>query len=384
MWWSGPLLGDQPEMVDAIDAVCDRFAAESECKRWDSEKAYPWEAMNALAANGWAALPVPRPYGEQASARDLVVVHQALGRRSLTLAQSYYSLWVLGADALARLGTEEQKARWLPAISSGSALVAFALTEPGSGSDAAALGTRAVQDGGDYLVNGQKTFITGALESDVIVTAVRTRPGERWHDGLSLLMIDPRADGVTIHPLDKIGLRGLSLCEVFLDDVRVPVTGVLGRPDDAWRQLAAGLARERLYLAAISVGSLTDLIGQVLEYAATRETFGKPIGAHQMIAEKIVSMRVAADAGAGLVTAAADMIDAEDPAAAAAASVAKLFATDAYVSATREAMQIFGGNGFTTEYPVSRHYRDCKYLEIGGGTSQIQTIVIGRSMGLPL
>jgi alkylation response protein AidB-like acyl-CoA dehydrogenase len=384
MWWSGPLLGDQPEMVNAIDAVCDRFAPESECKRWDSEKAYPREAMNALAASGWAALPVPRPYGEQASARDLVVVHQALGRRSLTLAQSYYSLWVLGADALARLGTEEQKARWLPAISSGSALVAFALTEPGSGSDAAALGTRAVQDGGDYLVNGQKTFITGALESDVIVTAVRTRPGHRRHDGLSLLMIDPSADGVTIHPLDKIGLRGLSLCEVFLDDVRVPATDVLGRPDDAWPQLAAGLARERLYLAAISVGSLTDLIGQVLEYAATRQTFGKPIGAHQMIAEKIVSMRVAADAGAGLVTAAADMIDAEDPAAAAAASVAKLFATDAYVSATREAMQIFGANGFTTEYPVSRHYRDCKYLEIGGGTSQIQTIVIGRSMGLPL
>jgi alkylation response protein AidB-like acyl-CoA dehydrogenase len=371
-------------MVEAIDAVCDKFAGESECRRWDADKAYPRAAMNALAASGWAALPVPRPYGEQASARDLVVAHQALARRSLTLAQSYYSLWVLGADALDRLGTNEQKARWLPDIASGKALIAFALTEPGSGSDAASLRTRAVRDAGDYVVSGQKVFVTGALESDVIVTAVRTRSGDRRHDGISLLMVDPTADGITIRPLDKIGLRGLSLCEVFLDEARVPAANVLGPPDDAWRQLGAGLARERLYLAAISVGSLSDLIGQVLEYAATRETFGKPIGAHQMIAEKIVAMRVAGDAGAGLVTAAADMVDAGDPGAAAAASVAKLFTTDAYVSATREAMQIFGGNGFTSDYPVSRHYRDCKYLEIGGGTSQIQTIVIGRSMGLPL
>jgi alkylation response protein AidB-like acyl-CoA dehydrogenase len=386
MWWSGPLTADHRAIVEAIDALCDAHATDADCAGWDLDKAYPHKAMDALAAGGWAALAVAPSYGgEAATAADLSIVHRALGRRSLTLAQTYYSLWVLGAEAIHRLGTPAQRELWLPQIARGAARIAFALTEPGSGSDAAALRTRGTRRGDGTVVNGQKVFITGAQHAERIVTAVRTSDQPTKHGGISLLMIDPAAAGVTIRPLNKIGIRGLDLCEVFLDDVYVPDDELLGTPENAWRELGPGLARERLYLAAISVGALTDLIGRTVEYASSRETFGRPIGGHQLIADKIVRMRIAADAGAGLVRHAAELVDAgaaDD--AIAAASVAKLHTTEAYVSAAREATQVFGGYGFTEDYPVARHYRDCKYLEIGGGTSEIQTIVIARSMGLPV
>lgn len=384
-WWSGTLSVEQRAIVDSLDQLCTKYVSAADCERWDAAKAYPFEAMEALANNGWAKLTVPSAYGgESASAGDLAIVHQALGRRSLAVAQAYYSLWVLGAEAINRLGTDDQKKSWLPRIASGTARIAFALTEPDSGSDASALRTRAQLEGDVFNVDGQKVFVTGALVADRIVTAVRTKIADRPQSGITLLMINPNLPGVSIRPLNKIGLRAIDLCEVFLENVKVPASEVLGTVDGAWGDLRSGLAQERLYLAAISVGAIFDLVGLVVEQAKSRMTFGKPIGAHQMIASKIVRMRVAADAAAGLVKEAALLVDDNDPAAPAAAAAAKLFATEAYVSGTREGVQIFGGYGFTEDYPVARHYRDAKYLEIGGGTSEMQIIVLARSMGLPV
>jgi len=385
MWWSGQLTDDQLAIVTALDGLCSQHVTAKHCELWDREKTYPVDAMDALAANSWAALAVPPAYGgEGASAQDLCVVHMALARHSLAVAQAYYSLWVLGAEAISRLGTEEQRAQWLPRLAAGQARIAFALTEPGSGSDAAALSTRADADGDALVISGQKVFITGAAVADMIVTAVRTSSPGRKQDGLSLVMVDPRAAGVTIRPMDKIGLKAIDLCEVFYDNVRVPVTDVLGPLNGAWPALNAGLAKERLFLAAVCAGALFNLVDEVTTYAQNRKSFGVAIGSHQLIAAKIVRMRVAADASAGLVRNAAELLDSGDPLAAEAASVAKLFASEAYVSAARDGVQIFGGAGFTEDVPVARHYRDCKYLEIGGGTSEVQTIVIGRGMGLPL
>jgi alkylation response protein AidB-like acyl-CoA dehydrogenase len=385
MWWSGQLTDDQLAIVTAIDGLCSQHVTAKHCELWDRERAYPVDAMDALAANSWAALAVPPAYGgEGASAQDLCVVHMALARHSLAVAQAYYSLWVLGAEAISRLGTEEQRAQWLPRLAAGQARIAFALTEPGSGSDAAALSTRADADGDALVISGQKVFITGAAVADMIVTAVRTSSPGRKQDGLSLVMVDPRAAGLTIRPMDKIGLKAIDLCEVFYDNVRVPGTDVLGPLNGAWPALNAGLAKERLFLAAVCAGALFNLVDEVTTYAQNRKSFGVVIGSHQLIAAKIVRMRVAADASAGLVRNAAELLDSGHPLAAEAASVAKLFASEAYVSAARDGVQIFGGAGFTEDVPVARHYRDCKYLEIGGGTSEVQTIVIGRGMGLPL
>ncbi|MFT3797486.1 acyl-CoA dehydrogenase family protein [Microbacterium sp.] len=378
------LTEDQQMMVDAIDQICRSIVTDEYSAEIDRVARYPVEVMDALAAQGWAALPVPEEAGGGgASAQDLVVIHETLARHNLVVGQAYFSLWVLGAEAIERLGTPEQKAEWLPRIMEG-ANVAFALTEPGSGSDAAALRTAAIRDGDDFVVNGSKVFITGAAVSEVIITGVRTSTGGRKQEGITSLMIDPTLPGVDIRKLSKMGLKGLDLCEVFFDNVRVPASAVLGAVDTGWAGMLPGLANERLLLAALSVGALRDLLDRCLVHAQQRESFGKPIAGHQLIAEKLVEMRVAIEANHALTMQAAALVDAGDPDAVNVASMAKLSATRDYISATREAVQIFGGYGFTDEYPVSRHYRDCKYLEIGGGTSEIQKIVIARSMGIRL
>ena len=374
----------QQAAIRAVDDLAsDHFGGQYlfEC---DRESRYPVEAMRALAKSGWAALAVPKEYGGEAgSALDLVVVHQAIARHSLAVAQAYYSLWVLGADAIERMGTRAQRDHWLPRIARGEASIAFAMTEPGSGSDAASLATKGtMNDDGDFVVRGQKVFITGAAVANRIITVVRTEADADRHSGLSLLMVDPAAPGVTVRPMKKIGLRALDLCEVFLDDVVVSAGELVGTAGHAWRELRLGLAKERLFLAAISVGAMQDVVERSTSYARDRRAFGQPIGGFQLVADKIVRMRMSLDAATALVRDAARRLDAGDPSATVAASVAKLFCTEAYVTATREGAQVFGGYGFIDEYPIARHYRDAKYLEIGGGTSQVQTIVIARSMGL--
>jgi alkylation response protein AidB-like acyl-CoA dehydrogenase len=369
---------------DAVDAFAAKHLTPDYLDRCDREARYPREAMDALAANGWSALPVPEEFGgEGASITALTTVHEALARHSVVVAQTYFSMWVLGADAVTRLGTPAQQQRWLPQLAAGKSLIAFALTEPESGSDAAALRTSSVRtDSGGFRVSGQKVFITGAAVSDVIVTAVRTSQGKKKHDGISLLLIDPSHEGVTIRPLSKLGIKALDLCEVYFDQVEVERDDVLGGEGQGWAALQPGLGRERLFLAAIAVGGLRDVVERSLTYAKERRSFGKPIGDHQMIAAKLVDMHVALQAATELITRAARLIESNHADAAVAASAAKLFATDAYMSAAREGIQILGGYGYTDDYPLARHYRDAKYLEIGGGTSEIQKIVIARSLGL--
>jgi alkylation response protein AidB-like acyl-CoA dehydrogenase len=374
---------EQRRMAEAVGDLCRRHAAPAAVAAWDAEQRYPAEAMAALADAGWAGLAVPEQFGGGAgSMMDLVCVHRELARHSLALAQAYYSLWVLGADAIARLGDERQRAEWLPRVAKGEASIAFALTEPGSGSDAAALRTVARREGRTFVVDGQKVFITGAAVADVIVTAVRTDPDARdARAGLSLLLVDPRAAGVTIRPLAKLGLKALDLCEVFLDGVEVPEANVLGGLGEGWAALRPGLAAERLLLAAISVGATAHVLELAHVHARGREAFGRPIGQFQLVLEKLVEMRLALEAGDLLTCRAAAGVDA-GAASDVDASLAKLHATRSYVDATREGVQVFGGYGFTDEYPIARHYRDAKYLEIGGGSNEIQKLIIGRAMGL--
>lgn len=378
------LTEDQQVMVTAINQICSKFVTDEYSLQIDREARYPHEVMDALAEAGWAALPVSEDAGGGgATTRDLAIIYEALAKHNLVVGQAFFSLWALGAEVMERIGTDEQKAVWLPRMMSG-AKVAFALTEPGSGSDAAALRMSAIRVGDDFLVNGSKVFITGAAISDLIVTAVRTENSGKKQEGISLLMVDPKAPGVEIRKLSKMGLKGLDLCEVFFTDVRVSLSEVLGGLNKGWQDLALGLAKERIALAALSVGALDDLLERCLEHAQNRESFGKPIASHQMIADKLVEMRIALESARALTLHAADLDDLGDPSAVELASMAKILATRSYAMATREAVQIFGGYGFTDEYPVSRHYRDCKYLEIGGGTSEIQKIIVARGMGIRL
>ena len=262
-------------------------------------------------------------------------MHRALARSSLALAQAYYSLWVLGARAIAELGTDPQCEEWLTRLAAGDAKIAFALTEPGSGSDAAALRTTAARSGDRFRVDGQKVFVTGAVVADRIITAVRTTSDlQDRREGISLLLIDPQAAGVTIRPLSKLGLKALDLCEVFLEDVEVPVEDVLGPLDGGWKGTRGSLAAERLLLAAICVGAMEEVLNVSTEYANERVAFGQPIGRFQIVEEKLVNMRVALEASDLLVRRAAASIDGDKPSAPVEAAIAKLHASSSRTKRT--------------------------------------------------
>ncbi len=299
--------------------------------------------MAELAVGGWAATTVPEAWGGTGAANnELAVIHIALARHSLVVAQAFYSLWLLGADLLARLGSPAQREAWLPRIAAGTARIAFALTEPDSGSDAAAVRTAGRPVDGGFMVSGQKVFITGAAVADAVVVTARTDPGPRRQDGLSLLLLDPGAAGVSIRPIKKIALHALDLCEVFFDEVWVPAESLIGEQGRGWDHLRGGLAKERTSLAAICTGALHDLIDRCAAHACERQAFGQPIGRFQMVAEKIVDMKVAASAARALTMQAAHGLDHD---AVIDASIAKLFASEAYVGATRKPSRSSAGTG---------------------------------------
>ena len=374
---------EQRELVEALTDLCRRCVTPDYVRRCDEEEAYPEEAMGEIAAAGWAGLPVPAAYGGAGgSASDLALAHRTLARHGFAVAQAFYSLWVLGANAISGLGNDQQKAEWLPPLAEGKLRIAFALTEPESGSDAAALRTTARPSTDGFVVSGQKLFITGASVADLIITVVRTDPDAAdRREGLSLLLIDAGAAGVSVRPLSKLGLRAIDLSEVFLADVEVPAERLLGPLDHGWSSLRRQLNLERALLAAICVGAMEDVLAAASEYAKDRVAFGQPISRFQLIAEKLVEMRVSTEAAGLLVDNAAVAIDAGGSGEVEAAA-AKLYASEAYASAAREGVQVLGGYGYTNEYPLARHYRDSKYMEIGGGTSEIQKVIIARSMGL--
>jgi alkylation response protein AidB-like acyl-CoA dehydrogenase len=377
-----PLTDEQRLMASTIADLCTEYAPEEYVRRCDLEQRYPHEVMGHLAAAGWAGLPVAEQYGGSGgSIRDLVTVHEALGRHSLAIAQAYFSLWVLGANAIANLGTDSQREDWLPRLAEGSTLVAFALTEPDSGSDAAALRLRADETDSGFRLHGQKVFITGAAVAERIITVARTASGQRRQEGLSLFLVDPADPAVTVTRLPKMGLKALDLCEVFYDGVHVERSELLGELHRGWLQLRAGLAHERVCLAAICLGATRAVLDLCTRHARERVAFGQPIGKFGAITEMLVQMRVELEAASQLVWRAACLLDAGHSADAEVA-IAKLYASRAYVSSTRDGVQIFGGYGFTEEYPIARHYRDCKYMEIGGGTSEIQKLIVARTMGL--
>jgi alkylation response protein AidB-like acyl-CoA dehydrogenase len=370
------------DIHDALAQFAERHLPDEYLLACERAKRYPAEAMEALAADGWAAVPVPEEYGGSAGTLvDLVSIHEALAYHSLTVSQAYFSLWVLGAGLLSREGTPTQKQHWLPRIAAGEANIAFALTEPGSGSDAAAMRTAGRQTDHGLVVTGQKTLITGAQQAQMIITAARTDPTRHRHAGISLVMVDPRAEGVTVRDIAKIGLPSIDLCEVYYDDAPVLDDGVVGTLHEGWTALRTGLAVERILLGAIAVGCTERILQEATRYAKERTAFNAKIGSFQMISEILVRMRIGLEAARHLVNDAAMAVNRGEEAVTKAA-IAKLFATEGYVSAARAGSQVFGGYGFTEEYVVGRHYRDCKYLEVGGGTTQTQIIIIARDMGL--
>jgi alkylation response protein AidB-like acyl-CoA dehydrogenase len=285
----------------------------------------------------------------------------------------------LGTAPIAKFGTEAQKKKFLPDLCAGRRVNAFALTEAGAGSDASSLLTAAVRKGDKYILNGTKIFITNAHVADVFMTAVCTSPG-KGPKGISTMLVEKGTPGFGVGPGDKkLGMRGSDWGELTFKDAEVPAENLLGAENEGWKVLMDTLVGGRIGIGALGVGLMQAALETAVGYAREREQFGKPLGAHQSVANMIADMSVALEAGRLLVYRSAQLRDAGRPHARQ-ASIAKLFASQHANRVCSDAVQILGGYGYTKDFPVERYFRDARLLEIGEGTSQIQRIIIAREV----
>ncbi|WP_328848355.1 acyl-CoA dehydrogenase family protein [Micromonospora zamorensis] len=284
----------------------------------------------------------------------------------------------LVAKSIAAHGSAEQRAEWLPRLCAGTALGCFALTEPDSGSDAAALRTRAVRDGDDWLLTGTKMFITNGTTADVALVFART--GGPGHRGITAFLVPTDSPGLTRREIHgKLGLRGQATGELGFDEVRVPDAARLGPEGGGFRLALATLAKGRVSVAAGCVGIAQGCLDAAVGYAGQRTQFGKPIAGHQLVQQLLAAIAVDTAAARLLVWQVADLIDRDQPFATE-ASMAKLFASEAAVRAANNAVQVFGGYGYIDEYPVGKYLRDARVATLYEGTSQIQQLLIGRAL----
>ena len=347
--------------------------------------AFPYAIVAQMGRMGLFGLPFPEEYGGMGGDYfALCVVLEELARVDSSVAITLEAAVSLGAMPLFRFGSEELKAHWLPRLTSGQALGAFGLTEPGGGSDAGATRTTAVLDGGHWVINGSKAFITNSgtdITDFVIVTAVT---GEKAGGGkeISAILVPSGTPGFTVEPsYSKVGWRSSDTHGLSFADCRVPAENLVGERGRGYAQFLQILDEGRIAIAALSVGLAQGCVDESVRYANTREAFGHPIGRNQAVQFLVADMEMRAyTARLGYYDAAARMLRGEPFKRQAA--IAKLYASGAAMDNARYATQVHGGYGFMNEYAVGRFYRDAKVLEIGEGTSEVQRMLIARDLGL--
>ncbi|MBD0672112.1 acyl-CoA dehydrogenase family protein [Streptomyces sp. CBMA156] len=374
---------EQSAVRDLAASFADReivpYAAE-----WDRAESVDRAIIGKLAKAGFLGLTIPEEYGGSGGDHlAYCLVLEELGRGdSAVRGIVSVSLGLVGKSVNA-FGTEEQKRHWLPRLTSGEALACFALTEPGTGSDAANLTTRAVRDGDSWLISGAKTFITNGTWADVALVFARTggnEPEQRGHRGITAFLVPTGLPGFTrteIH--GKLGLRGQATAELSFDGVRVPDGARLGEVGKGFTVAMAALAKGRMSVAAGCVGIARACLEAAVRYAGEREQFGKPIASHQLVQELLAGIAVDVEAARLLTWKVADHIERGLPFATE-SSVAKLYAGEAAVRAANNALQVFGGYGFIDEYPVGKYLRDARVMTLYEGTSQIHQLLIGRAL----
>ncbi|MFJ7208613.1 acyl-CoA dehydrogenase family protein [Streptomyces sp. NPDC098789] len=349
---------------------------------WDRAESVDRAIVKKLGAVGFLGLTVPEEYGGSGGDHlAYVLVTEELGRADSAVRGIVSVSLGLVAKTVAAWGNEEQKRAWLPRLCSGDALGCFGLTEPGTGSDAGNLTTRAAHDPATdtYTVNGAKTFITNGTWADVVLLFARTND-EPGHRGVSAFLVPTDCPGLTRREIHgKLGLRGQATAELVFADVRVPGAAMLGPEGKGFSVAMSALAKGRMSVAAGCVGIAQAALDAALAYAAQREQFGKSIAGHQLVQELIADIGVDVDAARLLTWRVADLIDRGLPFATE-SSTAKLFASEAAVRAASNALQVHGGYGYIDEYPAGKLLRDARVMTLYEGTSQIQKLLIGRAL----
>jgi short-chain 2-methylacyl-CoA dehydrogenase len=364
--------------------------------QWDREHTFPIDVVQKMGKLGLFGLTAPEEYGgagEDGDFTSLCVAIEEIGRVDQSMGITLEAAVGLGINPILTYGTDEQKQTWLPDLVAGQKLAGFGLTEPGAGSDAGATKTRAELVEGEWVVNGSKQFITNSGSEITSVVSVTARTGTQSStDGadkpeLSAILVPSGTAGFTAEkPYDKLGWHASDTHALTFEDCRVPEANLLGDRGRGYAQFLATLDDGRVAIASLAVGCIQACLDLSVQYAGERQTFGVPIGRKQGLAFQIADLEVMLQAARLLTYRAAALKDAGAPVKdfKQAASVAKLYATESAVTATRIATQVFGGYGFMEEYPVARFYRDAKVLEIGEGTSEVQRMLIARGLGLPV
>jgi len=348
----------------------------------DKEEYFPWELYKKMGKMGLMGMTIPQNYGGAGIDRvsymiALEEISRVCGSTGI-IVEAHNSL---GVGHIYEKGTEEQRKNYLPKLTSGEAIAAWALTEPNAGSDAAGGLTTAVLDGNEWVLNGTKQFITSGNIAEVTIVMAMTDK-KKGAKGISAFIVEKDTPGFKVGQLeDKLGLRGSGTAELIIEDCRVPKESLLGEEDMGFIGAMNILDRGRTAIGAMAVGIARGAFEDSVEYAQQRQQFGRPIGKFQAIQWKIADMATEIDAARLLVYRAAFMED-QNVRFTKEAAMAKLFASEMAMRATRNAIQVYGGYGFTRDYPLERYFRDIKLCEIGEGTSEVQRMVIARQLGL--
>jgi alkylation response protein AidB-like acyl-CoA dehydrogenase len=348
----------------------------------DESHEFPWDVVELFREHEIFALLFDEEHGGTGTGTLLALV--AIEEVAKVCATSALLLAVqeLGSLGLKLAGTDEQKSKYLPRLASGEWLAAYALTEAGSGSDSAAMRTTARREGDEYVLDGSKRFITNAGVANLYTVFAKTDP-DAGHSGISAFVVESDTPGFSVTRLEpKMGISGSTTGELAFDACRIPTGNLLGEEGEGFKIAMRILDRSRPGVAAQALGIAQGATDYALEYAKTRETMGKPIAQHQLIAAKLADMETECEAARGLLYRFGQMVDdgAPDPELTKASAMAKLKCGDVAMYATTEAVQVLGGYGYIKEYPVERFMRDAKITQIYEGTQEVQRLVIAREM----
>ncbi len=358
------------------------FAAEvfaPNAEKWDEEKIFPVEALRQAAALGFAGIYVGEEHGGAALSRlDAAIIFEELAA-GCTSTAAFISIHNMASWMIDRFGSDTVRAEFLPKLTTMEHFASYCLTEPGAGSDAAALTTKAVRDGDHYIINGGKAFISGGGRSDVYVTMVRT--GAEGAGGISCIAIPKDAPGLSFGAQErKMGWNSQPTAQVLFDDCRVPVENLIGAEGDGFKIAMMGLDGGRLNIGACSLGAARAALQLAQDYVADRKQFGKPIGTFQALQFRLADMATELEAARLMIRQAAAKLDAKDPEATLYCAMAKRFATDVGFNVCNEALQLHGGYGYLRDFPLERFVRDTRVHQILEGTNEIMRVVVARKL----
>jgi len=377
------LSDEQLALRDAVRELADEQIA-PRAAEIDRSAEFPRDIVELLGAHDMFALPFPAEYGglDGDMISSLLVIEEI--SRVDASCGLIPAVQELGSLPLLHGGTDEQKQRWVPDLAAGRKLAAFALTESGAGSDAARGRTSASRDGDNWLLNGEKRFISQGDVADLVAVFAVTDPSPealKDHRHMTCFYVEKGTPGFTAPRTEhKLGIRGSTTAELAFADARVPDANRVGQAGDGWALAMKTFERSRPGIAAQAVGIAQGALDVATDYARERKQFGKPIGEHQMIGAMLADMATQTEAARQLLWAAAERIEAGDEHAPRWASMCKLFAGDMAMAVTTDAVQVLGGYGYTTEYPVERMMRDAKITQLYEGTQQIQRLIIARDL----